>query len=196
MALQDYTINLYREIEAESGQDIGLHMTGGGSAANISDAQAARETQFALWGSVLAGATMCIHAAGWLEGGLSVSFEKLITDIEALQTVAELCAAPPGDTDTIGFEAIAEVQPGGHFFSAGHSMARYRTAFYEPLVADWSNFGNWTQSRSTTASERAAGVWRRTLADFVPPASAVATSGVLDEFITRRTQEGGAAPVS
>ncbi|KRB22842.1 MULTISPECIES: trimethylamine methyltransferase family protein [Mesorhizobium] len=170
--------------------------SGGGSAANISDAQAAHETQFALWGSVLAGATMCIHAAGWLEGGLSVSFEKMITDIEALQTVAELCAATPGDEDAIGFEAIAEVQPGGHFFSAGHTMARYRTAFYEPLVADWSNFGNWTQSGSKTASERATGVWRRAVADFEPPASAAATSGVLDEFIARRTEEGGAAPVS
>ncbi|QND55423.1 trimethylamine methyltransferase family protein [Mesorhizobium huakuii] len=170
--------------------------SGGGSAANISDAQAAHETQFALWGSVLAGATMCIHAAGWLEGGLSVSFEKMITDIEALQTVAELCAATPGDDDSIGFEAIAEVQPGGHFFSAGHTMTRYRTAFYEPLVADWSNFGNWTQSGSKTASERATGVWRRAVADFEPPASAAATSGVLDEFIARRTEEGGAAPVS
>ncbi|TKD45838.1 MAG: trimethylamine methyltransferase, partial [Mesorhizobium sp.] len=145
---------------------------------------------------VLAGATVCIHAAGWLQGGLSVSFEKLITDVEALQTVAELCAATPGDEDAIGFEAIAEVQPGGHFFSAGHTMARYRTAFYEPLVADWSNFGNWTQAGSRTATERATGIWKRLLADFRPPASAAATSGVLDEFIARRTEEGGAAPVS
>jgi trimethylamine--corrinoid protein Co-methyltransferase len=170
--------------------------SGGGSAANISDVQAAHETQFALWGSVLAGATVCIHAAGWLEGGLSVSYEKLITDIEALQTVAELCGATPGDEDAIGFEAIAEVQPGGHFFSAGHTMARYRTAFYEPLVADWSNFGNWTQSGSKSATERATGIWKRTLADFQPPASAAATSGILDEFIARRTEQGGAAPVS
>ncbi|TGT90239.1 MULTISPECIES: trimethylamine methyltransferase family protein [unclassified Mesorhizobium] len=170
--------------------------SGGGSAANISDAQAAHETQFALWGSVLSGATVCIHAAGWLEGGLSVSLEKLVTDIEALQTVAELCAATPGDDDAIGFEAIAEVQPGGHFFSAGHTMARYRTAFYEPLVADWSNFGNWTKSGSKNATERATGVWKRILADFEPPASAAATSGVLDAFIARRTEEGGAAPVS
>ncbi|WP_192385698.1 trimethylamine methyltransferase family protein, partial [Mesorhizobium silamurunense] len=170
--------------------------SGGGSAANISDAQAAHETQFALWGSVLAGATVCIHAAGWLEGGLSVSFEKLITDIEALQTVAELCAKTPGDADAIGYEAIAEVQPGGHFFSAGHTMTRYRTAFYEPLVADWSNFGNWTQSGSKTATERATGIWKRILSDFQPPASAAATAGVLDEFIARRTEEGGAPPVS
>lgn len=170
--------------------------SGGGSAANISDAQAAHETQFALWGSVLAGATVCIHAAGWLEGGLSVSFEKLITDVEALQTVAELCAKTPGDADAIGFEAIAEVQPGGHFFSAAHTMTRYRTAFYEPLVADWSNFGNWTQSGSKSATERATGIWKRILSDFQAPQSAAATAGVLDEFIARRTEEGGAAPVS
>ncbi|OHV64316.1 trimethylamine methyltransferase [Mesorhizobium sp. LCM 4577] len=169
--------------------------SGGGSAANVSDAQAAHETQFALWGSVLAGATMCIHAAGWLEGGLSVSLEKLITDIEALQTVAELCAKPPGDEDAIGFEAIAEVQPGGHFFSAAHTMTRYRTAFYEPVVADWSNFGNWTQAGGKTATERATGIWKRILADFQPPASAAA-AGMLDEFIAKRTEEGGAAPVS
>lgn len=169
---------------------------GGGSASNISDAQAAHETQFALWGSVLAGATVLIHAAGWLEGGLSVSFEKLITDIEALQTVAELFDKPGGGDADIGFDAIAEVQPGGHFFAAQHTMERYRTAFYEPLVADWSNFGNWTQSGSKTATERANGIWKKRLAEFVPPASAVATADVLDEFIARRTAEGGAAPVS
>lgn len=170
--------------------------SGGGSAANIADAQAAHETQFALWGTVLAGATVCIHAAGWMEGGLSVSFENLITDIEALQTIAELCAVAPADDDAIGFEAIAEVQPGGHFFSAAHTMARYRTAFYEPLVADLSNFGTWTEAGSKSATERANSVWKRVLAEFQPPASAAVNAGVLDEFIARRTEAGGAAPVS
>jgi len=145
---------------------------------------------------VLAGATMCIHAAGWLEGGLSVSFEKLVTDIEALQTIAELCAAVPGDADAIGFDAIAEVQPGGHFFAARHTMARYRTAFYEPLVADLSNFGSWTEAGSRTATERANTVWKRTLAEFEPPASTAGRAEVLDAFIAKRTGQGGAEPVS
>ena len=170
--------------------------SGGGSAANISDVQAAHETQFALWGTVLAGATVCIHAAGWLEGGLSVSFEKLITDIEALQTIAELCDAVPGDADSIGFDAIAEVQPGGHFFSAQHTMERYRTAFYEPLVADLSNFGTWTEAGSRTATQRANQIWKRTLADFEGPPSAAASADALDAFIARRTEQGGAEPVS
>ncbi|MDQ6437369.1 trimethylamine methyltransferase family protein [Mesorhizobium sp. LHD-90] len=170
--------------------------SGGGSAANVSDAQAAHESQFALWGSVLAGATVCIHAAGWLEGGLSVSFEKLVTDLEALQTIAELCRETPGDDNAIGFDAIAEVQPGGHFFAAAHTMSRYRDAFYEPLVADWQNFGNWTQSGSRTATERATDIWKRRLAEFTPPASAAMSTETLDAFIARRTAEGGAPPVS
>lgn len=170
--------------------------SGGGSAANVPDAQAAHESQFALWGSVLAGATVCIHAAGWLEGGLSVSFEKLVTDLEALQTIAELCRETPGDDDAIAFDAIAEVQPGGHFFAAKHTMSRYRDAFYEPLVADWQNFGNWTQSGSRTATERATDIWKKRLAEFTPPASAAAAAEALDAFIARRSAEGGAPSVS
>lgn len=170
--------------------------SGGGSAANISDAQAAHETQFALWGSVLAGATICIHAAGWMEGGLSVSFEKLITDIEALQTMAELFAPISGSAAEIGYDAIADVQPGGHFFSTAHTMERYRTAFYQPLVADLSNFGNWTESGSKTATERANTIWKRTLDHYQPIARAEEIAAILDPFIARRMSEGGADAVS
>jgi trimethylamine--corrinoid protein Co-methyltransferase len=170
--------------------------SGGGSAANISDVQAAHETQFALWGSVLAGATICIHAAGWMEGGLSVSFEKLITDIEALQTIAELCQPTSASAAEIGYDAIADVQPGGHFFSTAHTMERYRTAFYQPLVADLSNFGTWTENGGKTATERANTIWKRTLDAYQPIARADEIAALLDPFIARRTSEGGAAPVS
>ena len=170
--------------------------SGGGSAANIADAQAAHETQFALWGSVLAGATVCIHAAGWLEGGLSVSYEKLITDLETLQSVAELCAATPDDADAIGFDAIAEVQPGGHFFAAAHTMARYRTAFYEPLVAGLSNFGKWSESGGKSATRARQHDLEARARRFPAAAGADAGGAMLDEFIRRRTEEGGAPPVS
>lgn len=170
--------------------------SGGGSAANVSDAQAAHETQFALWGSTLAGATISIHSAGWIEGGLGFSYEKMITDVEALQTMAELCLPTPADDDDIGFEAIAEVQPGGHFFAAAHTMSRYRTAFYEPLVADWSNFGAWTKAGAKNATERATAIWRERLAAYAPPEQAAAAAPALDAFVARRTEEGGAAPVS
>ncbi|HVY99293.1 MAG TPA: trimethylamine methyltransferase family protein [Dongiaceae bacterium] len=169
---------------------------GGGSAGNAADAQAANETQMGLWGSVLAGATVLIHSAGWLEGGLSFSYEKMITDLEVLQTIAELCEKPSADADAIGFDAIAEVAPGGHFFSTAQTMARYRDAFYAPLVADLSNFGNWTEAGSKTATERAQGVWHRILAEYQPPARGAEIAAALEPFVARRTEEGGAAPVS
>jgi trimethylamine--corrinoid protein Co-methyltransferase len=144
----------------------------------------------------MAGCSVLVHSAGWLEGGLVFSYEKLITDLEVLQSVAELCAATPADADAIGFDAIAEVNPGGHFFATTQTMARYRSAFYEPLVADLSNFGNWTEAGSKTATERAQGVWRRLLAEYTPPAAAAGVEETLAPYIEMRTAEGGAAPVS
>lgn len=165
-----------------------------GSAANINDAQAAHETQFALWASVLAGATMVLHSTGWLESGLSVSYEKFITDIEMLQMVAELCGPTPATADEIGFDAIAEVAPGGHFFATTQTLERYRTAFYEPVVADWSNFGSWTEHGARDANERATDIWKEIVArDWRAPVGEDRLEQ-LDDFITRRKRDGGASP--
>jgi len=167
-----------------------------GSAANINDAQAANETQFALWGCLMAGATVVIHAAGWLEGGLTVSYEKLITDMEVLQMVAELCADTAPDSPQVSLDALAEVVPGGHFFAAAHTMARYQTAFYEPLVADWANFGTWTDSGAKTASQRATGIWKDIINHDAGLGLDPARIGAMQDFIAARTAAGGALPES
>ncbi|MBV8106710.1 MAG: trimethylamine methyltransferase family protein [Hyphomicrobiales bacterium] len=167
-----------------------------GCAANVNDAQAAHETEMSAWGSVLAGATIVKHAAGWLEGGLTVSFEKLITDIEMVQTFAELCLETPADDGAIAFAALAEVPPGGHFFAAAHTMERYQTAFYEPIVADWSNFGKWTERGARDATQRAHDIWTRIVNEFSPPPIDAARIEELDAFIAKRTEAGGAPPVS
>ncbi|MEO0653555.1 MAG: trimethylamine methyltransferase family protein [Pseudomonadota bacterium] len=137
-----------------------------------------------------------LHGAGWLEGGLTGSYDKFITDVEMLQTFAELCAETPADADAIAFDALAEVQPGGHFFGASHTMERYQSAFYEPLVADWSNFGTWTENGAEDATTRATGIWQGILRDFVPPATDSARAADMKDFIAKRTAQGGAAPVS
>lgn len=167
-----------------------------GSAANINDAQAAHETQFALWGCLMAGATTIIHSAGWLEGGLTLSYEKFITDLEAVQMVAELCAPTACGADEIGLDAIAEVAPGGHFFAATQTMARYQTEFYEPVVADWSNFGTWTERGALDASTRATGIWKEIVARNWRAPLDPGRMEAIGEFIARRTAEGGAPPES
>ncbi|MEZ5924239.1 MAG: trimethylamine methyltransferase family protein [Hyphomicrobiaceae bacterium] len=167
-----------------------------GSAANVNDAQAANETQMSAWGALLAGATVLIHGAGWIEGGLTVSYEKLITDLEVMQTFAELCQPTPADDAELALDALQEVAPGGHFFAAQHTMARYRTAFYEPLVADWSNYGTWTERGAKDANRRACEVWQRLLAATPETLIDSARTEALDAFVGRRTEAGGAPPVS
>jgi trimethylamine---corrinoid protein Co-methyltransferase len=167
-----------------------------GCAANVNDAQAAHETEMSAWGAVLAGATLVKHAAGWLEGGLTVSFDKLITDLEMVQTFAELCLETPADDAAIAFDALAEVQPGGHFFGAAHTMTRYQTAFYPPIVSDWSNFGTWTERGARDATARAHDVWTAIVNEPCRPSIDAARIEELDAFIARRTEAGGAPPVS
>lgn len=168
-----------------------------GSASNLNDVQAANENQMGLWGCLMAGATVIIHAAGWLEGGLSVSYEKIITDVEVLNMIAELCAGKAAGADEIGFEnALSHVDPSGHFFAAPQTMERYSTEFYEPIVHDYANFGTWTERGARDASSRATDVWQ----EIVNRESTVAVDDSkleeLQRFIARRTEEGGAPPES
>ncbi len=168
-----------------------------GSASNVNDVQAANENQFGLWGCLMAGATVIIHSAGWLEGGLTVSFEKMICDAEVLNMVAELCAGAQAGADEIGFDtALSEVEPSGHFFATSQTMERYNTAFYEPHLHDYANFGTWTERGAIDANQRATGVWKDILANFEAPKQDADCLSMLQDFVARRTQEGGAPPES
>jgi trimethylamine--corrinoid protein Co-methyltransferase len=166
------------------------------SASNCVDAQSIYESQMALWGATLGGANLVLHAAGWIEGGLTGSMEKFIIDVEMLQQMAELMQPVRFDEAELAFEAMKEVGSGGHFFGAAHTMERYRTAFYAPFVSDLANFGQWTEDGAKTATERANGIWKQVLQEFEPPMMDTAKLEELDEFIAKRTEEGGAPPES
>ncbi len=168
-----------------------------GSASNLNDVQAANENQMGLWGCLMAGSTVVIHAAGWLEGGLSVSYEKIITDAEVLNMVAELCAGRAAGADEIGFDnALAHVDPSGHFFAAPQTMERYNTEFYEPIVHDYANFGTWTERGAQDANTRATAVWKDILAQDARPTVDGDRLEALQSFIAKRTAAGGAPPES
>jgi trimethylamine---corrinoid protein Co-methyltransferase len=166
------------------------------NASNIPDAQAAYESQMSLWGTVLGGCNILIHGAGWLEGGLSASREKFVMDVEMLQMFAELFQPLTFSDDELGLDAIREVGAGGHYFAAAHTMARYRTAFYAPLLSDWSNFGQWTEKGAKNATQRAHEIAAKTLAEFEPPPLDPAIREELRAFRDRRVKEGGALPES
>lgn len=172
---------------------VGLPWRGAaGAASNAPDMQAAGETHNALWGNLMANAGMVFHAAGWLEGGISFSFEKFINDIEALQTIAQLCTRPDSDADALGWDALTQVDPGGHFFATDQTMNRYEEAFYKPLVADLNNFGTWEICGGVTADIRATEIWQQVLAEFIPPEGSHERAGRIEDFIVKATEAGGA----
>ena len=161
------------------------------SASNALDAQAAYESQMSLWSAVLGGAHLVYHGAGWMEGGLTASFEKLVLDVEMLQMMAVTMAPAGVDQREIdeGVDAIADVPTGGHFFGSPHTLARYETAFYEPLVSNWQNYESWEAAGSVTAEERATQVWQDALERYEQPPLEPEVAERLDAFVTRRKRE-------
>jgi trimethylamine--corrinoid protein Co-methyltransferase len=161
------------------------------SASNVVDAQAAYESQMSIWSAVMGHANFVYHGAGWMEGGLTASFEKVILDVEMLQMMAMTIAPVPVNAQEIaeGLEAIASVPTGGHFFGAAHTLARYETAFYQPLVSNWQNYENWEIAGHLDATQRATAIWQAVLANYEQPPMDPAVREALDAFVARRKEE-------
>jgi trimethylamine--corrinoid protein Co-methyltransferase len=131
------------------------------------------------------------HTAGWIEGGLSASMEKIVVDAEMLRGWAAMLKRVDFTDDDLAIDAIKDIAPGGHFFGSGHTLARYETAFYQPILSDWTNFENWTDAGAKNATTRAGEMWRRLCDGFTPPALDPAVSEALDAYVARRKEEMG-----
>jgi len=167
------------------------HRTSACNASNAVDVQATYETQMALWSSVMGHGNLIYHTAGWLEGGLVASFEKVIVDCEMLQHMTKMLQPIKIDLEEIGLEAMQEVGPGGHFFGCEHTMARYKNAFYEPFLSDWQNYENWTASGSKDGTERATEIWQKILRDFEAPPLDQAVKEELEAYVAKRKEALG-----
>ncbi|MCP8940208.1 trimethylamine methyltransferase family protein [Alsobacter sp. SYSU M60028] len=162
---------------------------------NAPDAQAAYESMMATWSAITGGVNFLHQATGWLEGGLTASFEKFVMDVEMLQLFASFLRPEPVDAGSLALDAIAEVGPGGHFFATSHTLERYETAFYAPLLSDWRNFDAWAADGARDATQRAAAIAQQALSEYEQPQLDEAAAEEIAAFVARRTQEGG-APVN
>jgi trimethylamine--corrinoid protein Co-methyltransferase len=159
------------------------------SAVNASpavDAQSTYETAFSLQAAILSHSHLINHAAGWLEGGLVASLEKIVVDAEMLRCWAEILRPVSFTDDDLAVDAIKGVAAGGHFFGEPHTLARFETAFYRPLLSDWSNFESWTEAGARNATQRATEVWKKRLAEYTPPPLDPAVHEAIIEYVARR----------
>lgn len=162
------------------------------NAANYPDGQALWETSHSLFGALSAHANIVFHAAGWLEGGLTASFEKFVIDCELLQQWSHYHQPISTEPDDLAFEAIREVGPHGHFLGATHTQERYQTAFYHPFLSDWQNYEAWEAAGAEKAHERAHRIYKQIIEAWEAPPMDPAIREELEAFVARRKAEGGA----
>jgi trimethylamine---corrinoid protein Co-methyltransferase len=164
---------------------------GGLTASQTVDAQSAYEALMTMLPTFLAGANFVMHAAGWLESGLVSCYEKFIVDIEVLRMLIEEFTPLEVDEASLAWDAHVEVGHGGHFLGAAHTLERFRTCFYRPLLSSTENFERWERRGALDATARASGIWRKTLEEYEQPPLDPAIEAELREFVDRRRVELG-----
>ena len=138
---------------------------------------------------MLGRANLLYHAAGWLEGGLVASFEKVVIDVEILQHLSSFVSKPIINEEELALDSIGSVLPGGHFFGTEHTLERYETAFYNPILSDWQNNESWAESGSKDATRRATDIWQSIIKDFEPPHLDEGRIEAINEYVDARKKE-------
>ena len=167
---------------------LGVPFRSGGNlcASKIADAQAAYELAATFNPTILAGVNFVLHAAGWLEGGLAIGYEKFILDADQCGMAAVFSKGIDVSENGQALDAILENGPGQHFLGTAHTLANFETAFYRSEVADNNSFEQWVEDGSKDVVARANTVWKRMLAEYEAPPIDPGIDEALLEFIARR----------
>ncbi|HKH87608.1 MAG TPA: trimethylamine methyltransferase family protein, partial [Acidimicrobiales bacterium] len=171
----------------------GLPFRSGGclTSSQVADAQAGYEALMTLLPTFLAGTNFVMHAAGWLEGGLVSGYEKFIMDVELLKMMQVEFTPLEIDEESLAFGAHTEVGHGGHFLGAEHTMERFRTCFYRPMLSSSKNFERWNRDGALDTAARASEICQKTLDGYELPPLDEAIRAELEEYVARRRHELG-----
>ena len=175
-------------VMASLARRLGVPFRSGGSlcASKVADAQAAYESAATLQPTVLGGVNFVLHAAGWLEGGLTVGYEKFILDADQCGMMAVFVNGIDMSENGQALDAIRGNQPGTHYLGTAHTLANFETAFYRSETADNNSFEQWQEDGSLDAAQRANAIWKRMLREYEAPPLDPGIDEALLEFIVKR----------
>jgi trimethylamine--corrinoid protein Co-methyltransferase len=167
---------------------LGVPFRSGGSlcASKIPDAQAAFESANTLLPTCLGGVNFVLHVAGWLEGGLSMGYEKFVMDVDQAGMMHTLLEGVDLSENGQAMDAIREVGPGKHFLGCAHTQANFETAFYRSPLADNNSFEQWEAEGAKDMAQRANALWKKQLAEYVAPPLDPAVDEALLDYMNRR----------
>ena len=166
-----------------------LRCSGAFTSSKIPDGQAMQESTMSMLAAVQCGANFILHAAGWLEGGLTMGYEKFVMDADFCAALHVWMRGLPVDDDTLALDAFREVGPGKHFFGAAHTLSHYETAFWESAVADNNSYEQWRDEGMKDARDRAGQRCMRLIAEYEEPKLDPAVGEELADFVRRRKAE-------
>ena len=167
---------------------LGLPLRCGGhlTAAKVADGQAMQESADSMTAGLLAGANFVLQAAGWLEGGLTIGYEKFVIDLDHCGMMQRTLAGLTIDDNTLGKAAYQQAGPGENFFGIPHTLANFETANHPSALADTNSYEQWTETGSQTLEQRANRCWKEMLEQYVPPAMEPGVDEALQDFIARK----------
>jgi trimethylamine--corrinoid protein Co-methyltransferase len=170
---------------------LGVPFRSGGAlcASKIADAQAAYESANTMQATILGGTNFVLHAAGWLEGGLSIGYEKFVLDCDQLGMLHTFVKGVDMSENGQAVEAICANEPGTHFLGSPHTLANFETAFYRSTTADNASYEQWLEEGSLDAAARANQLWKQSLAEYEPPPIDDRIDTELRERVARRKAE-------
>lgn len=163
-----------------------LRCAGSFSTSKLPDAQAMQESVMSMLSAIHCGTNFVLHSAGFLDGLLSMSYEKFMMDADFCGALHSYLKGIPVDDNTLAFDAISEVGPGSHFLGCQHTLRNYETAYFDSTIADNEPFQTWTEAGSRDAASRANARWKAVLAQYEAPTMDVAVSDALTDFIARK----------
>ena len=166
-----------------------LRCSGAFTSSKVPDGQAMAESTVSMMSALLCGANFILHSAGWLEGGLTMGYEKFMMDLDLCGAAHTYLKGISLDEDQFALDAFNEVGPGKHFFGSQHTLRHYETAFFEPPLSDSSSFEQWRDVGETTSEQRASVLVREALANYELPPMDDAIDEALLDFMGRRKTE-------
>ncbi len=159
---------------------------GGLNASKLPDAQAAYESANTLQAALLAGVNFMLHTAGWLEGGLVMSYEKFMMDCDQAGMLQVFSQGIDTSENGQAMSALNEVGPGAHFLGCEHTQQNFETAFYRSSIADNNSFEQWESEGSADAARRANVRMKESLASYEAPPLDPAVDEALLAYISER----------
>jgi trimethylamine---corrinoid protein Co-methyltransferase len=173
---------------AQLARRLGVPFRSGGGlcGSKIADAQAAYESANTLWPTLLSGVNFCLHAAGWLEGGLASGYEKLIMDADQLTMFQKFAEGVDFSENGQAMDAIREVGPGSHYLGSAHTRANFENAFWRSSLADNNSFEQWRDAGERDIVSRANDKWKQMLRDYQAPALDPGIDESLLAFMAKR----------